>query len=189
MHIKTHEEIINSVITWNSDRYDRVYDEKFSRQLLIEEIRELHEAFEPVEALDAVGDMMFVCIGTLWKMGYDCDEICRFFNFVYRENSIPGKLELISKILFHLEITDHIPHIGFMFNTVFIHSFQIAKDIINLNKYNLYTILDIISISNHTKSIIRVSSTEKYSKPGKGANYVPPTKMLIDFLKSDRWKK
>ena len=61
--------ITDRVILWNSQRYDQVYDYGLASRLLLEETQELFDAHSVVDKLDAIGDIVFVAIGVLWKLG------------------------------------------------------------------------------------------------------------------------
>lgn len=60
---------------WNARRYDRVLNVALLKGLLLEEIRELLEATEEVDKLDALADIAFVSYGGVWKAGATDDTI------------------------------------------------------------------------------------------------------------------
>lgn len=67
--------ITERIIEWNSARYDQIFNFELSRDLLLEEISELFEAKTSIRKVDAVGDIIFVSIGILWKLGFSSEHI------------------------------------------------------------------------------------------------------------------
>lgn len=69
---------IERVIQWNKARFDRKFNTDITYKLLNEEVLEFFIAAhdkDRVEMIDALGDILFVAIGALWKFGFCADEI------------------------------------------------------------------------------------------------------------------
>lgn len=64
-------DFVARVILWNSQRYEQKSNSDLTLALLAEEVEELGMADNEVEALDAIGDVVFVAVGALWKLGFD----------------------------------------------------------------------------------------------------------------------
>lgn len=67
--------IVQRCIAWNAARYDQVYDFTLAGKLLTEETMEMFRAEDPIEKLDAIGDIVFVAIGVFWKLGLKTEQI------------------------------------------------------------------------------------------------------------------
>lgn len=67
--------IVQKCIAWNAARYDQVYDRELACKLLTEETLELFATHDPIERLDAIGDIIFVAIGVFWKLGLTTEQI------------------------------------------------------------------------------------------------------------------
>ncbi len=63
------EELVLRVFNWNSKRYDRIYDEQLTLNLLFEEWQEWIESTKEVDLLDALMDTAYVAYGAIWKLG------------------------------------------------------------------------------------------------------------------------
>ncbi len=86
--------IVHRCIQWNAARYNREYDSNLAIKLLLEETDELFAADQFVDVLDAVGDITFVAIGVMWKMGIPQQVIEQFF-YRYDLNSISSISNII----------------------------------------------------------------------------------------------
>jgi len=70
-------DIIQRVIEWNAARYEQEYDDILTNSLLESEILELDQADRDgacgniVDQVDALGDIIYVAIGAMWKLGLD----------------------------------------------------------------------------------------------------------------------
>lgn len=67
--------IVQKCIAWNAARYDQAYDWELAGKLLTEETMELFRAEDPIDKLDAIGDIVFVAIGVFWKLGLREEQI------------------------------------------------------------------------------------------------------------------
>jgi len=72
-------DIVSKCVKWNSERYDQVFNKDLSIKLLDEEVSELFNATDVVSKMDAIGDIMFVAIGVLWKAGVNIEDIKALF--------------------------------------------------------------------------------------------------------------
>lgn len=72
--------IVQKCVAWNAARYDQVYDAHLAQKLLTEEILELFQATNPIDKLDAIGDIAFVAIGVFWKLGLSTEQIEDIFS-------------------------------------------------------------------------------------------------------------
>jgi len=79
--------IINSICKWNEARYPQEYNSQLTRALLTEEVKELRFAEmdnDLLEELDAYGDIFYVAIGGMWKLGSTAEEINEFVKYSHR---------------------------------------------------------------------------------------------------------
>jgi predicted HAD superfamily Cof-like phosphohydrolase len=60
-------EIFNRVIEWNRTRSNVVYSRELEYSMLLEELTEYKDARDELQELDAICDLAFVAIGTLYK--------------------------------------------------------------------------------------------------------------------------
>jgi len=65
-------QIVESICEWNAERCVRKYNTSFMLDLLHEEVGELRKAMHEndlVEILDAWGDIFYLAVGGMWKLG------------------------------------------------------------------------------------------------------------------------
>ena len=183
-------DIVQKCIDWNAARYDQVFNYDLAVKLLLEEMDELSEAPSVVEMLDAIGDITFVAIGVMWKLGIPADIIKGYF---YSQN------------LGTLESQEAYNHSLWVFNTFIngkeqldwshqIPALQLACFAVFITALNslrglgmqrsFYDIVDAICISNNTKEVKGKTDASIKANVVKGSNYVPPTERLkqIEFL-------
>lgn len=167
---------VEKVIEWNKKRYDQVFSYDLSNDLIIEELNELYSSVSLVETLDAIGDISFVVIGCMWKMGISKDHICSVIDnnisideFILNtqvENNFTAKETLtLKRGLDCMLITC----------PIFLNMIGI------LDKH--MEVLDIICNSNNTKSLPKdkVDPSVK-ANIDKGSTFVPPTEDLQKLL-------
>lgn len=74
------------VIDWNSKRYKQKFDCLLQHYMIKEEVDELLDANNTAESADVFLDLMFYCMGGLWKLGLDAETIQQSFNIVCDAN-------------------------------------------------------------------------------------------------------
>lgn len=60
--------MVNDICTWNYTRGNAVFDEKLEYEMLLEELVEFYEATTAVDRADALADIIFVAVGSLYKL-------------------------------------------------------------------------------------------------------------------------
>lgn len=180
------EYLIKRVISWNMERYSRQYDHALSEKLLLEELHELYTAEDWVDILDGVGDITFVAIGVMWKLGIETSDITYLF-----ERMQPGKTLVeynqasdlyIGYIAEKYKLTAaKVLLLKLLTQAMFITSYTILNRIGMIDYFT--RILQAICDSNDTKSVPKekVASNVKANKD-KGDNFIPPTQALIKLL-------
>lgn len=68
-------EVYNRVAGWNSLRYEREYNHKLLLELLNEEYQEYLDAKTEVDEIDALGDIVYVALGGLWKLNISNEDL------------------------------------------------------------------------------------------------------------------
>ena len=63
--------MINDISTWNYVRRNRNFDKKLEYNMIVEEIQEFYEAETDVDMADALADIIFVAVGSLYKLTGD----------------------------------------------------------------------------------------------------------------------
>lgn len=180
--------IAERVIDWNSKRYDQVYDYNLASSLLIEETAELFAAIDPVEKLDAIGDIVFVAIGVLWKMGFTAEEIDGLMHNI--------ELEKVSLDMAHtwscnamFEALDH-PEVqskdgayqglDLALNCIFLIAFGALQGM-GL-QHEFYNVVHAICDSNDTKEVKGKTDPSVKANIVKGEGFVPPTAALRKII-------
>ena len=168
-------DVIAECINWNAARYDRISNSVLSIALLEEEINELLAAKDIIEVADACGDIVFVAIGALWKLGFEHEEIYSIISYempplatvsAAKERGITcAKLnELV--YLIYLGLSDYVDK--------YLAMFCIG--------HHIGVICEIICKSNNTKSIEGKTDPSVKANKSKGANYVSPKEDLKKLL-------
>jgi hypothetical protein len=186
--------IVKKCVAWNAARYNQEFNYTLSNSLLQEEIRELLSAKTEVDVLDAIGDIVFVAIGVLWKLGFREEKLENYF---YSRDLRTASKEDINKVMNYIldDIIKTLPSdlpsdLGFnsascaylACMSVFVICMN-KLDILNL-QHCFYTIVDAICNSNNTK-VVSVTKTSAAIKANivKGVKYIPPTEDLLNILK------
>lgn len=178
----------NKVIAWNAARRDRVFDFDLCCEMLSEEIDELYRSCSIIESMDAIGDIVFVAIGELWKMGLHHDDIARI---MYQENLTLFNgckqcydysnyvRSVVLNALYEAYKDNPLVAVGFDYalNSIFLIALPAAQGLGVRSIF--YDICHAICDSNNTKEIVKVGSNVKSSK---GPNFVPPTGKLVNLL-------
>lgn len=176
-------------VDWNAARYDQVYNYELAIKLLLEEIEELFEAKSLVDTLDAIGDITFVAMGVLWKLGCTKEEIHAFFYAT--DLRILTSYELHDHMNYILEHVIHrakeddygtIPGAYLACSAVFVTCFAKLR---SLNMQGcFYAIVDAICESNNTKEVKGKTDAAVKANIVKGASYVPPTQVLLEIAQA-----
>ena len=79
---------LQRTIDWNRTRGNTpdTLNYELEQNMLFEELEEFRDANEEVDRLDAILDLMFVSIGTLYKMGLSADQIVDAYEVVVKAN-------------------------------------------------------------------------------------------------------
>ena len=178
----------NKVIAWNAARRDRMFDFDLCCKMLGEEIDELFKSDNTIEKMDAIGDIVFVAIGELWKIGIHHDDIARIMYFedltlfegskkFYDYSNFIRSVVLEG--IYEAYKDNPLVAVGFDYalNSIFMVALPAAAGL--GVKSIFYDICHAICDSNNTKKIVKVGSTVKSSK---GPNFIPPTGKLTNLL-------
>lgn len=186
--MKDAEHLIERVILWNMERYSRQYDHSLAEKLLIEELHELYTAEDWVDILDGIGDVTFVAIGVMWKLGIETSDIADLF-----ERMQPGK----TLIEYNQASDNYIDFISekYKFNVMRLLQLKMLSQAMFITGYTMLNrvgmldkfldVLEIICNSNDTKVVPKqkVAANVK-ANTNKGESFVPPTEALIKLLES-----
>lgn len=167
--------IIQSVVTWNAQRYEQVYNAALTYNLLKEETDEGNTK-DAVTLADSYADVIFVAIGALWKTGLTPGQIASFLDdtmLTYTEGST-----------LH-ETYPPLPILCAWFETVvdlaqtrrllayFVHAAYGSLATMGGQTFADNVVLAVCK-SNGTKVVKRTDPTVK-ANIDKGTDYVPPT--------------
>lgn len=175
--------IAHKCVAWNASRYDQVYNYELAVNLLLEEIEELHNAKDTIEKLDAIGDITFVAMGVMWKLGCHESVIHKFFYTTDLRILTPFELHNhMNYIMEHLVHTckedDYgtIPGAVLACYSVFVTCFMELRALGMQGCF--YEIVDAICESNNTKEVKGKTDAAVKANIVKGAGYVPPGEAL-----------
>lgn len=169
-------DIIEECVKWNAARYDRISCEELSIALLTEEINELYEAGNLVEMADACGDITFVCIGALWKLGFSNAEI----SLVLDNKLFPLVIADLAGVRGNFgDKVNELSYLIYLALHSYVNSYAEQYGLIPL----LPSICEAICVSNNTKSIEGKTDPSVNANKTKGPSYVPPTATLIRILR------
>lgn len=177
---------VEKCVAWNSARYDRELDEDLAIALLNEEYLELAGSRTIIDALDAIGDILFVAVGVLWKSGIPSAVITNFMMELCYSKKIN---ENIDAFLVY-DVRELVNSFGFLHTCrpelVRVFCKCVAQAIIACyaNGYSNYLedICNAIAASNDTKEIKGKTPSNVKANVTKGANYVPPTETLKEIV-------
>ena len=180
----TRPNIVERVISWNEKRFKQEFNYPLECQLLLEETDELFRAFTLVQKMDAIGDITFVAIGTMWKLGIPTDVITNIF---YRADlTNMSLLELNgwgnSCKEYLIDTVDHsIPAawtgITLAIDLTLITAIGTLRST-GLQSY-FYDIVEAICDSNDTKVVKGIGASDKKANIDKGNTYKPPDERLL----------
>jgi len=168
-------DIVAECIKWNEARYDRVSNSALSIALLEEEIRELMDAKDIIGVADACGDIVFVCMGSLWKLGIDHDNIYRVISGEAHPITVVLQAELLGNTCPKLK---ELVYLIYLSITFYVDSYLDAYAI----GPHVHEICVAICKSNATKSIEGKTDPSVKANKDKGPNYVSPTEDLKKLL-------
>lgn len=189
------DSIVKKCVDWNAARYDQVYNYDLAAKLLMEEVDELFVAINPIDKLDAIGDIIFVGIGVLWKLGLEVDEIELIFR---TEDKLLPHFDLLTLSKYGVEAESAIfellderrksMHIGVYPGVALTVSscFIIACGTLHAMgmSSSFYDIVNAICNSNNTKEIKGKTDPSIKANITKGDNYVPPSAALFEIYAS-----
>lgn len=191
--MKNAKHLIQRVVWWNMQRYGRQYDRSLTEKLLLEELHELYTAEDWPSILDGVGDITFVSIGAMWKLGIETSDITYLFErmrpgttLVEYNRASDNYLVFISK-KYKLD-TMYLLQLKMLSQAMFITGYTMLNRVGMLDKF--LDILEIICNSNDTKAVPKrkVAANVK-ANIDKGENFIPPTEALIKLLESTHGTK
>lgn len=170
------------IIKWNAVRREPIFNIELCVNMLLEEVQELIFADSPIEALDAVGDIVFVGVGELWKLGFDdvalsgifYEDDIRDMNIaqLYNQTILIKDYSVNNIELLH--DSNRLLGIDLVCTSIFM---QAIPSLMSMGMQSaFYDVIHAICDSNDTKDIVRVGSNVKSSK---GPNFKPPTERLI----------
>lgn len=193
-------EFVARICAWNGQRYEQKSNAKLTMALLCEELEELVGSSDEVEALDAIGDLIYVAVGALWKLGFTAEQIRPIFTAITWQDlqSASGLLDygfrqarylmtaLEGDWAYYEEAKEDSALISTLVLTVF------TSIIPSLNALGRTTRLDEIMTaicdSNDSKAVpetkVDPSVKANSGKSGKGPNYIAPTEALTLIAES-----
>ena len=186
------------VADWNARRYAQELSLQLQLDLHREEFLETRDAASEVQRLDGHIDQIFVALGGIWKLGFDCDDACtaldaaqRYWSIMCLDDSYEMALERIASHVSILEyaLTQPIttPALAMVFA-----SFA-ALNYIALDKYG-YTnsesleAANIVCDSNDSKAVKKTASDVK-ANVDKGALFIAPEprlQVIVDAMLARR---
>lgn len=182
--------VVKRVIAWNELRFKQEFNYPLECRLLLEETEELYDALMVVSRMDAIGDIIFVAIGTLWKLGIPVDVIEAIF---YQEDLSSDKYTLLElngwgnacKEMLIDNVDHSIPAcwtgLTLALDLTLITAIGTLRSI-GLQKY-LYDIVEAICDSNDTKVVKGIGASDQKANIDKGTTFKPPTDRLWQILK------
>lgn len=179
--------VFHKVIAWNKARYEQVYSNELTVQLLTEEFDEWLVADTNVLSLDALCDISFVAMGALWKLQETEGESTvrtkrslAYTDDVIEQGEIPPGIAIAASIA----MLKH--NFAFLSPGQALHhiiSLALAEMMgLGLDYEKCISALLIVCASNDTKLIAQVASTDKGFENGKGEFYKTPTTGLMRLL-------
>lgn len=186
-------ELFTRVADWNSKRYAREYNHHLGMSLLTEEMEEYIDAETEVDQLDALGDIVYVAMGILWKLNIPAqdlnttaEEASNTVIALFEANAI-DPIYLASGVLLQMTLDNEFP-------TSFGAQLLVILCLTQMTGFGLSheEVLDamyIICDSNDSKSIKKVASDVKANDGDKGAFFVDPAPRLQALLDRARGRQ
>lgn len=180
---------ITKCVAWNAARYDQIYDYELAVKLLLEETTELSEASSVVDMLDAIGDITFVAVGIMWKMGMTVEDLEAVF---YNKDIDITKLDtqqaynysmfIVNTLIErnpHCNVSIVLPGISLAAFSIFITALTTLRGLGMQDSF--FDVFDAICDSNNTKEVKGKSNPSIKANIVKGEGFVPPTKRLREI--------
>lgn len=183
--------VLQRVGAWNAARYKQVHSLPLTVSLLREEQREFLEAKTPVDRLDALCDLIYVAIGSLWKLN------------VQMEDMNEAQAQAVRVVQNQLECNELYPA---MYNSTYIDVLEFGNDYpmamslqliitssltemsgMGLDSEQCIDALLIVCDSNDTKSISPTKASVK-ANIDKGPYFKAPEPRLTKLLEAARGK-
>lgn len=180
--------IVDDCIDWNAARYEQVYNKELAYSLLNEELNELRDAQSLVEELDAIGDIVFVAIGVLWKLGCSKEVLNHLFYDKDLRYSNEAELEQIiysfeNRLAFKgVEKEGSDKALYAIFGPCFNKLIEL-----NMQEY-FYWIVSAICNSNNTKLVVGKVDPSIKANIDKGPDYISPKKELVIIINNAKEK-
>ena len=86
-------DVISNVCSWNMDRDNEYYDKYGEYMMLFEELDEYATAQTKVDQADALADIIFVAIGSLYKLTGSTQKVHDIMLAVCAANDLKGMLK------------------------------------------------------------------------------------------------
>ena len=83
--------LIQTIAEWNTDRNNTDYSKKLEYRMLLEEIDEYLGAKTMVDQADGLADIIFVAVGSLFKLTGSVDKVEAIMDAVCTANNQKGK--------------------------------------------------------------------------------------------------
>lgn len=185
--------VVEQCIKWNAKRYDRVYNNDLTTSLLLEENAELQNSETLVDILDACGDITFVVVGALWKLGFTQKEIENLILHKQLDSlelwELQGTMIAAAEDLLwskRLRLTDNKAKMQDTLGYILGFLMGVLQQLSAIGlQHEFLNIFKAIATSNDTKEI--KGKTESHIKANivKGDKYIPPTNDLLNILKTN----
>lgn len=187
--------VYERVMDWNAARYEQEFNRDLQFKLLTEEYNEFVEALNgtphgvvSVEMLDALGDINFVAMGGIWKLGMDHDTVMagavagseladRWTNEIGGMEPIM-MLPALAGTLQYAKAQSHYLLVA-MAAISALCDLQLAR--YGFQPEQIEQVFFAICDSNDTKTVAKTASDVK-ANIDKGAGFVPPTEALARLL-------
>jgi len=173
------KDILESICEWNEARYEREHCTALTGELLNEELTETVDAVEAgnsIAILDGIGDIFYVAIGALWKVGYDATEIKMFCD------------DAADKLVPPLPIAVRWYTMTYDERVLPIIAISADQELCDMlgSSVGALEVIRAICDSNDTKEVRKTDSTVKANLT-KGDNYVSPTRALEQIARKYRF--
>lgn len=186
-------DIVTKCVAWNAARYEREFDFDLAVNLLLEESDELFSAPSVVELLDAVGDITFVAIGVMWKLGAPIEKIREWFlGAPVASMTSAEAFDHTCMISYHsMDFLDEgsggaFPALSLAAHLTFVTALGVLRGLGMQSSF--YDVVEAVCDSNDTKEVMGKTAAGVKANVVKGSTYVPPTDRLsqIELLYSSR---
>lgn len=180
------QQIYKRVSKWNGLRYEREYNHDLSMALLAEEFNEYFDTGEPVHKADALGDLIFVALGVLWKLNITEDNKMEYA--AYEGSNIVQALvdtNTLMPIHFIGALITQAKHSADMPVEVCAHAIicaaMVQAQADGIDHDSMMKILEIICDSNDSKTIAKTASHIK-ANTDKGPFFISPEPRIQGVL-------